>query len=188
MKDLPILLKNVEDFHRKFGIGINVKSQQEMYARCCLLLEELGELGEIMSGPKQKLEEEIADIAYVLLGNLISMGYKTYNWKSNCTEVNASYENLVLYCGLIAKKIRKEWYPESVIFRNTILNLHLNSFKILGALANQKNFELTQAILKKHTQLLNRKSRIIGNTIVVSHWNNEEYKYNHSKSAHSIRN
>jgi hypothetical protein len=171
MENLSALMNLVTDFHKKFGIGINVRSQQEMYARCTLLLEELGELGETLAEQKHSLDEELADITYVLLGNLVSLGYYPDFSAFKCDNINSTYEELVFHCGLIARKIRKEWAPDSLRFEQGIVRLHLITFYILSDWAIKENFELTHAVVAKHAKLLKREARIIGDTVVVSHWN-----------------
>lgn len=176
MDYLPAMVSNVQEFHKKFGIGINVRSQEEMYARCSLLLEELGELGELIDCPNNSnyLQEEIADVTYVLLGNLVSLGFETFCLTHTDTDINPKFEYLVLTCSQIAKKVRKEWKPNDIFFRNNVLSLHFKALQILYVLAENHGFEFYNIFYSKHKKLLNRKSKVVGNTIVVSHWNEQE--------------
>lgn len=66
--------KAIEDFHRKFRMkGTN---NEDMSFRLNLMVEELGELSEVVTKGKSRKDflEENVDIFNLLLGNLVSMG------------------------------------------------------------------------------------------------------------------
>lgn len=75
----PILLREmiafVRQFHEKHGYHVGDGDKGLMSLRVGLMIEELGEIHECISKGKDGIEEEHADLLYLLIGNAVSLGF-----------------------------------------------------------------------------------------------------------------
>jgi hypothetical protein len=171
--ELSQILLLVAEFHEKYGVGIGSCSQEEMYFRCNLLLEELGELAEAIK-ERSNIEEEMSDVYYVLAGNIISMGYHEVILDMRDDQPlpqDISFENILVQCSLIAKSIRKKWSPADDNFNAYLMKLHLLAIKMLHALAFKLDIpDLLNSVVYKHKINMSRSIKQVGDTSVISDW------------------
>lgn len=176
-EEVAFVLGLVKEFHLKFNVGIGIRSQEEMYFRCNLLLEELSELA-VALHESSNYEEELADVYYVLSGNIISMGSVVGNanmivLEETLEDPQILLQDILIQCGIIAKYTRKKWAPEENSFLEEMLNLHLDAINKLYILANRLNiFDLLDKVIEKHEKNMKRSTKKVGQTMVISNWSN----------------
>jgi len=69
------LIERVKAFHSKHGYDINTGNKSIMSLRIGLMIEELGEIHACVSKGLGGIEEEHADLLYLLLGNCVTLGF-----------------------------------------------------------------------------------------------------------------
>lgn len=172
--DLSCVLDMVTEFHQKFNLDIGTISQQDMYFRCNLLLEELAEMAMAIV-ENTNIREELADVYYVLAGNLISMGFNMSRYQkieiNNNLSDQISFQDIIIDCGLIARSVRKKWQPIDEHFINDFFYLHLLVIKKLYFFAEQHEIHNILSLVEyKHKVNMGRTTKKVGGTNVISHW------------------
>jgi dephospho-CoA kinase len=69
------MVQAVVAFHNKHGYDVDSGNREIMPLRISLMIEELGEISQCISKGKGNIEEEHADLLYLLLGNAITLGF-----------------------------------------------------------------------------------------------------------------
>lgn len=72
---LQELIEMVRAFHSKHGYDIDTGNKSVMSLRVGLMIEELGEIHACISKGLDGIEEEHADLLYLLLGNCVTLGF-----------------------------------------------------------------------------------------------------------------
>lgn len=69
------MVSSVRQFHVKHGYHVGDGDKSVMSLRVGLMIEELGEIHECISKGKDGIEEEHADLLYLLIGDAVSLGF-----------------------------------------------------------------------------------------------------------------
>ena len=73
IKHIALLVESVSDFHTRFEIPLTVGNIENMKFRNQLLTEEVGEVAKALNhGDYEQAVSESVDVAYVVLGTLLS--------------------------------------------------------------------------------------------------------------------
>ncbi len=152
-------------FHLKNEFQVGVCSQIEMFERNNLLLEELGELQtEILAHNNELIKTEAIDVYYILMGNLVAFGFEDLN---EITIEEFNFSKLLFCSSKLAQATRKRFENDYLI---EFINLHQQMIGLIhGLFANQIEFD--QYYKSSHEKSMNKKRRKIGDTYVVSNFN-----------------
>lgn len=162
-------IKLAREFHVKFGFQTSDCDQVGMFERNNLLLEEIGEVYEVikLGEGEARLKSELMDVYYILLGDLVAFGIEDLDIKDNTGEL----ADLLIYAGSLAQATRKYFDKD---FKNILSSLVGN---MIGIIKKKYGPELSSDLLKHHQKQINKKARVVAGRVVVSDFNQDLNDY-----------
>ncbi|MEL1135062.1 DUF429 domain-containing protein [Desulfitobacterium sp. THU1] len=97
--DLTEMLEAIKQFRIQNGLEVGTNSQETMFYRMNLMMEELGEISQCLTKGKGNLAEEHADLLILLLGNCLTMDLDIVNgfWDKYQVIMNRTSKKIGLY-------------------------------------------------------------------------------------------
>ncbi len=153
------------EFHRKFNLGVNERTQTGMFERNNLLLEEMGELFEAQynDNPNEILLEAL-DVYYILMGNCAYLGIE---------ELDIVFDHLINQfeflqaASKLAQATRKRFEQDDYINEATE-QMVLMIVYIMSLFDELEQFD--SMFKEHHHRMMNKSAKIIGDVIVVSNF------------------